>query len=136
MRLNDFVQYSAPEVLRGERYTEKCDVFSFGIMVWETFTEKIPYDGWAPLKIASDVAYHQRRPELPDNLIPNVKTIITDSWGEDAEKRSLPPQYVFTHFLKVKLRCNDPFEDASQYFMRESLMYLFLTVLSPQTWFR
>jgi len=56
-------------------------------MVWETFTEKIPYDGWAPLKIASDVAYQLRRPELPSTIIPKVSAIVVDAWGENADKR-------------------------------------------------
>eukprot|EP01128_Nolandella_sp_AFSM9_P012728 TRINITY_DN955_c0_g1_i3.p1 TRINITY_DN955_c0_g1~~TRINITY_DN955_c0_g1_i3.p1 ORF type:complete len:176 (+),score=23.58 TRINITY_DN955_c0_g1_i3:69-530(+) len=43
------IQYSAPEVLRGERYTEKADVYSYAILIWEMFTEEIPYEGFAPL---------------------------------------------------------------------------------------
>ena len=36
------IRYMAPEVLRGEAYTEKCDVFSFSIVLWEMIARKPP----------------------------------------------------------------------------------------------
>lgn len=32
--------YMAPEVLRNERFNEKCDVFSMGVVLWELITRK------------------------------------------------------------------------------------------------
>jgi len=37
------VEYAAPEVLRGEPYSEKCDVWSFGVVLWELLMRKRPY---------------------------------------------------------------------------------------------
>lgn len=34
----------APEVFEGNRYSEKCDVFSWGIILWECFSRKKPFD--------------------------------------------------------------------------------------------
>lgn len=34
----------APEIMRGEPYTEKSDIFSFGMILWEIMTSKIPYE--------------------------------------------------------------------------------------------
>lgn len=34
---------AAPQVLRGESYTEKCDVWSFGVVLWEMLQRKRPY---------------------------------------------------------------------------------------------
>ncbi len=36
--------WSAPEVIRGDVITEKADVFSLGIIMWELLTERFPYD--------------------------------------------------------------------------------------------
>ena len=38
-------QWMAPEVINGYKYTEKADVFSFGIILWELATRKPPYYG-------------------------------------------------------------------------------------------
>lgn len=35
-------QWMAPEVIKGDKYTEKADVFSFGIILWEIATRKPP----------------------------------------------------------------------------------------------
>ena len=33
----------APEVIKGQNYTEKADVFSFGIILWEIASREPPY---------------------------------------------------------------------------------------------
>jgi len=81
------LQYSAPEILRGERYTEKADIFSFGIIIWEMMTESIPYDGWPPLKVASDVAYTSRRPDIPTHTLSDIQVLIQACWHSDANIR-------------------------------------------------
>ncbi|KAF3781825.1 Serine/threonine-protein kinase [Nymphaea thermarum] len=35
---------STPEVLRNEPSDEKADVYSYGVILWELVTEKIPWD--------------------------------------------------------------------------------------------
>lgn len=32
--------WMAPEVFRGKKYNQKCDVFSFGILLWEIVSRK------------------------------------------------------------------------------------------------
>lgn len=36
-------QWMAPEVISGQVYTEKADVFSFGIILWEIASREPPY---------------------------------------------------------------------------------------------
>jgi serine/threonine protein kinase len=39
----------APEVLGNQRYSERADVYSFGIVLWECVSRKLPYadmNGW------------------------------------------------------------------------------------------
>lgn len=33
----------APEVFSSNKYDDKCDVFSFGVILWETITRRKPY---------------------------------------------------------------------------------------------
>ena len=36
-------RYMAPELLQGNSYSEKADVYSFGILLWELFHEVVPF---------------------------------------------------------------------------------------------
>jgi len=48
-------QQTAPEVLRGEKYTEKCDIYSFGIVLWECVTRENPHEGIPHFQIVFQV---------------------------------------------------------------------------------
>jgi serine/threonine protein kinase len=37
--------WAAPEVMRGEPYTEKLDIYSFAIVMWELLNRDEPYKG-------------------------------------------------------------------------------------------
>lgn len=37
--------WQAPEILVGKRYSSKCDVYSFSMLMYEVFSGKIPYQG-------------------------------------------------------------------------------------------
>ena len=37
-------RYMAPEVALGQAYTEKVDVYSFSLIVWEMISDEVPYD--------------------------------------------------------------------------------------------
>ena len=39
-----FPAWMAPEVFETTTYTEKCDVFSWGIILWEILTRRLPFD--------------------------------------------------------------------------------------------
>jgi mitogen-activated protein kinase kinase kinase 7 len=36
--------WMAPEVFEGNTYSEKCDVFSWGIILWEMLTRRLPFE--------------------------------------------------------------------------------------------
>ncbi|MCH92066.1 serine/threonine-protein kinase CTR1-like, partial [Trifolium medium] len=57
----------APEVIRCEPYNEKCDVYSFGVILNELLTGKHPYieTEYGPAKIAMEVVEGKLRPMLP-----------------------------------------------------------------------
>ncbi|XAR57577.1 Non-specific serine/threonine protein kinase [Bertholletia excelsa] len=84
--------YMAPEVIRCEPYTEKCDVYSFGIILNELITGDHPYieTDYNPSRIAMEVAQGRLRPALPeddDHLFKELINIIELAWGEDAARR-------------------------------------------------
>lgn len=52
----------APEVVRQEEYSEKADVFSFAIILWELITREDPYPNQTGLALAYLVADGLRPP--------------------------------------------------------------------------
>nr|KAJ0196846.1 hypothetical protein LSAT_V11C700366320 [Lactuca sativa] len=83
--------YMAPEVIRSEPYDEKCDVFSFGIILNELLTGNYPYieTDYGPSKIALQVGEGKIRPALPEHEdnIEDLIQLIQLSWDEDPEYR-------------------------------------------------
>ncbi|CAN6217838.1 unnamed protein product [Urochloa humidicola] len=94
--------YMAPEVIRCEPYTEKCDVYSFGIILNELITAEHPYidTSYGPSKIALGVADGKLRPKLPENdaYPTGLIDLICRTW--DAEPSSRPSFATITSALR------------------------------------
>lgn len=62
-------RYIAPEVVQGEKYDNKCDVFAFGIIMYEILMETTqPYGSNSygiEYKVASDADF---RPKIPSEM--------------------------------------------------------------------
>lgn len=77
----------APEVLRNENSNEKCDVYSFGVILWELATLKLPWSGMNPMQVVGAVGFQNRRLEIPKELDPLVARIILECWQTDPNLR-------------------------------------------------
>ncbi|KAH7287233.1 hypothetical protein KP509_32G045200 [Ceratopteris richardii] len=80
-------EWMAPEVLRNEPSNEKCDVYSFGVILWELVTLQQPWSGMNPMQVVGAVGFQDRRLELPKNLEPSIAQIITGCWQSDPKLR-------------------------------------------------
>ena len=84
-------QYAAPEVLRSDSYSERADVYSFGVIVWELFQPngKYPFEDMHALRAAHEVAYSGLRPQpdVPAETPMWVKKLIGSCWASDPQKR-------------------------------------------------
>ena len=79
------LQYMAPEVIRREPKDEKIDIFSFGVMMFEFLTNKLPYDATDPMgqmrqRINGEPTDIDKiAPKLPEDLKAIVRKTLTKS---------------------------------------------------------
>jgi len=80
-------EWMAPEVLRNEPSDEKCDVYSFGVILWELCTMQQPWGGMNPMQVVGAVGFQHRRLDIPDDIDPSVADIIRQCWQTDPRLR-------------------------------------------------
>ncbi|RVX18174.1 putative serine/threonine-protein kinase SIS8 [Vitis vinifera] len=80
-------EWMAPEVLRNEPSDEKCDVFSFGVILWELSTLQQPWGGMNPMQVVGAVGFQHRRLDIPDDMDPVVADIIRRCWHTNPKMR-------------------------------------------------
>ncbi|KAJ7973436.1 MAP kinase kinase kinase-like protein [Quillaja saponaria] len=80
-------EWMAPEVLRNEPSNEKCDVYSFGVILWELATLRLPWTGMNPMQVVGAVGFQNRRLDIPMEVDPLVARIIWECWQTDPNLR-------------------------------------------------
>mmetsp|Transcript_67010 Transcript_67010/g.187331 ORF Transcript_67010/g.187331 Transcript_67010/m.187331 type:complete len:291 (+) Transcript_67010:108-980(+) len=79
--------WMAPEVLRTTKYTEKADVFSYAMVVFEVICRHVPFERIQPITVAKmigsgerpDVRDHVQLDEVPPGLV----EIMEACWMQD-----------------------------------------------------
>ncbi|RLN47289.1 hypothetical protein BBJ29_009212 [Phytophthora kernoviae] len=89
------IYWTAPEVLMGKKYTEKADIFSFGIVMSELDTHAVPYSDKRDnsgkklqgMKIVQMVIRRQLRPTFSSECPPLVKELADRCLDADPDVR-------------------------------------------------
>lgn len=81
------VQWMAPEVLANQRYNEKADVFSYGIICTELLTRECPYEGMSAIQCALAVLNRDQRPAIPRYCPPQLRALIKACVKKDPDER-------------------------------------------------
>merc|ERR1711971_137632 len=82
--------WMAPELLRGESSNSTAtDVYSFGIILYEAYSRRDPYEGENASEVLALVAdkESQKRPPVPKNMPAQIVSIMTEALQEDYDKR-------------------------------------------------
>ncbi|KAG4199989.1 hypothetical protein ERO13_A05G182300v2 [Gossypium hirsutum] len=83
-------RWMAPEVIEHKPYDHKADVFSFGVVLWEMLTGKLPYENLTPLQAAVGVVQKDLRPVIPQYTRPKFVELLERCWQQDP---SLRPEF-------------------------------------------
>ena len=81
--------YAAPEYLCGElsAYSVECDVYSFGVFLWELVSCERPWADVPPMRLPATVSIRRERPVIPDGVPPALAALIAASWHHDPAAR-------------------------------------------------
>ncbi|KAJ8759042.1 hypothetical protein K2173_003280 [Erythroxylum novogranatense] len=79
--------YMAPEVFENKPYTCKCDVYSFGICLWEIYCCDLPYPNLNFSELTSAVTYKNARPQIPKCCPKSLANVMRRCWDSDPNKR-------------------------------------------------
>jgi hypothetical protein len=67
-------EYMSPEQIRGEELDARTDIYSFGVIMWQLFTNRLPFMGATP--IATVTKHLTERPEPPSKYAPDIPAPI------------------------------------------------------------
>jgi serine/threonine protein kinase len=85
------IAYCAPEVLRGDAFDEKSDVYGYALVLWALYTCEEP---WNDVFTTGDnaeftrrVLFENMRPNLPEEMPPRLSKLIQRCWDAESTKR-------------------------------------------------
>jgi serine/threonine protein kinase len=91
------VAWTAPEIFLGERYSEKADVYSYSVILWELVYRKKPWQGMNSMKVCHAVENGERLSTVnpPSGTPEYIIKLMEACWLQDHERRPS-----FTEVLK------------------------------------
>lgn len=75
------------EMIQHRPYTQKVDVYSFGIGLWELITGMLPFQNMTAVQAAFAVVNKGVRPTIPHDCLPVLTEIMTRCWDGNPDSR-------------------------------------------------
>lgn len=86
------IAYMAPEVIEGNKYSGKADVYSFGILMYEVITDLTPYPELnkgkiTVFKFTNMIINNDHRPSFKFPIKKSIKKLIERCWSKNPSDR-------------------------------------------------
>jgi eukaryotic-like serine/threonine-protein kinase len=83
------VAYMSPEQVRAKELDGRSDIFSFGAVLYEMATGRIPFQGTSPGDICGLILHRQPQPpsKINANLLPGLEPVINKALEKERELR-------------------------------------------------
>ena len=79
-------QYMAPEIITGESYNTSVDVYAYGIVILELYTNSFAYQNIPLAQVMSKVSYGYR-PTIPADIGTAYRDLIEKCWAQNSAER-------------------------------------------------
>ena len=109
--------WMAPELFEKHDYTNKVDVYAYGMLLWEMVSGSSPFKGKNPLQIAYSVAKLHERPPIPHRVSREMRDLINECWAHDPSAR---PSFsrIYKKFAKGEIKFSGTDEAAVERLVR------------------
>jgi sterile alpha motif and leucine zipper-containing kinase AZK len=87
MSLAGTFPWMAPEIIQGLPVSEKCDSFSYGVMLWELLTQEVPFKGLEGIQVAWLVVAKNERLTIPSSCPPQFSQLMERCWLAEPKER-------------------------------------------------
>ena len=81
------ILWMAPELHNNGQYTEKCDVYSLAIVLWEILTSQDPFSEVHHLMQVPQRVLEGQRPHIPDSTPSGYRRVLEQGWKTNIEQR-------------------------------------------------
>ncbi|XP_077989490.1 serine/threonine-protein kinase Nek9-like [Glandiceps talaboti] len=88
--------YMSPEIIRGERYNMKSDMWAIGCVLYEMLTLTRTFDASNPLKLCYEIVKGRFKVEINPNYSDQMKTLVIELLQQEPERRPTSEQ-VLSH---------------------------------------
>ncbi|CAH1442334.1 unnamed protein product [Lactuca virosa] len=105
----------APEVLRNEQADERSDIYSYGVVLWEITTEKIPWDGLNSMQVMEAVGVMNQGLDIPKDVDPQWASLIQRCLCSEPQSRPTFKEILEElHHLDMRFKFMPPLHEDSK----------------------
>ena len=125
--------YMSPEQVRGEKLDARTDLYSFGVVLYELATGKLPFQADAPHEMRDRILYEATTPPSTwnPNLPREIQDLILKALEKDREARYQTVTEMLKDLRSVRARLSRARNKPSSPYIRPRWVVLTLLVLSP-----